>query len=92
MKTEQGRSLEIARDYLAKDRTVLANERTLLAYMRTALMFFGTGVTFIKILNDDQLLVIIGWAMILVTPILIALAVSRHRKVSKHLESDYDHN
>lgn len=52
------------RDNLALVRTDLANERTLLAYGRTALMVAGTGVSLIEFLADSQLLLVLGWVLV----------------------------
>lgn len=51
-------------DELALERTKLANQRTLLAYSRTAIMVFATGITFVKLLNTDEMLRIIGIGLI----------------------------
>lgn len=51
-------------DELALERTKLANQRTLLAYSRTAIMIFATGITFLKILADDKVLMISGLVLV----------------------------
>ena len=84
-------SLEIARDYLAKDRTVLANERTLLAFARTALMLFATGVTFIKFFDEDPVTLGMGWALAILAFPLMAFGCFRHWQVVRHLNLNYPH-
>ena len=51
-------------DELALERTKLANQRTLLAYSRTAIMIFATGITFLKILAADRVLMITGLVLL----------------------------
>ena len=59
------------KDKLAKQRTDLANSRTLMSFIRTALMVAATGITFIKLFNDEAILVIIGKILIPLSGILL---------------------
>lgn len=64
----------ILRDYLARDRTKLANERTLLAYFRTFIGFLASGCGLVK-LFEAQIFVIIGYGMMVVSPIFLVLGI-----------------
>ena len=72
------------RDRLAADRTVLANERTLLAYVRTALGLLAGGaglVHFVEVAWAE----VVGWALIGLAPLVLALGVLRFLRVRRHL-------
>lgn len=74
----------ILRDELAIDRTALANERTLLAYVRTSLAFAITGAGAIRFLTSLVAL-ILGWLMLVIAVVIVAVGVWRFRRVSDHI-------
>lgn len=71
-------------DHLALDRTVLANERTLLAYVRTTLGLLGGGVAVAHFI-DDPWLTLLGWALALAAPVVLAIGVRRYQRVRARL-------
>lgn len=81
----------ILRDYLAKDRTMLANERTFLAFVRTAIGFAGTGVACIKLVSD-QTVMIMGIAMLVISPLIFVYGLSRYLSVRKRIQAIPDNN
>ena len=76
----------ILRDFLAVDRTDLANERTLLAYMRTFIGLLVSGVGLIKFI-DDNTLIIIGYILSSVSPIILLLGIYRFLRVRKKIKN-----
>ena len=76
----------ILRDFLAVDRTDLANERTLLAYMRTFIGLLVSGVGLIKFI-DDNTLIVIGYILSSVSPIILLLGIYRFLRVRKKIKN-----
>ena|SRR3990167_3129982 len=76
----------ILRDYLAADRTALAIDRTVLSYIRTALTALIAGVSFIKFFNN-QILTIIGWLLVILTPIILLFGLWRIWEMKKLVTS-----
>ncbi|MHA1126838.1 MAG: YidH family protein [Candidatus Heimdallarchaeota archaeon] len=84
----------IFRDLLAADRTALANERTFLAYIRTSLAFIAAGFGLIKF-TTETLFIVMGWILIPVGALLLALGIYRFfkiRKVTRDISCEYDIN
>lgn len=77
----------ILRDYLAKDRTKLAMERTFLAYVRTALGFFSAGIACIKFINDNRIIYIIGYIMLIISPVILVIGISGYIKGLKNINA-----
>ena len=71
-------------DILASYRTILANERTVLSYVRTALTMFVAGVTFVHFF-DSFVVRIIGWALMPIGLITLAIGVYRYNRESYHI-------
>lgn len=70
---------------LAAQRTILANERTFLAYVRTAIMILVSGITLIKLLGNEPLMLFTGLALL---PVGIATGLNgfiRYLKLKKRL-------
>lgn len=51
-------------DALALDRTRLANERTFLAYIRAGVVVGVSGISILKLLPDEPMLVTLAWCML----------------------------
>lgn len=77
----------ILRDHLALDRTLLANERTLLAYVRTFIGAFSAGVAIVKVLDSSLMFLIIGYALMCVSPVFLVAGIQRYLRVAKKLAS-----
>jgi len=78
----------IARDWLAIERTKLANERTFLAYFRTFIVILGTGLTILKLdLFSD--LKSFGFALTLISPIILILGIVRLITVKRKIRTYY---
>lgn len=75
-------------DELAMERTRLANERTFLAYFRTFIVFLSSGVAIIKmeVLQD---IVIIGYFLMILAPILFLVGLIRFFYVKRRLRKFY---
>lgn len=73
-------------DLMAIGRTIMANERTLLAFLRTALGFFLGGTAMIKYLKHP-LIESLGWAFIVVAPVLLVWGLYRYRHVKKVIKA-----
>lgn len=81
-----------ATDILALDRTRLANERTFLAYFRTFIVLVSSGLAALQL---DALSEIkwIGWILVIIGPIMLAIGTIRFFYVKRHLKKvfQYDH-
>lgn len=77
----------ILRDYLARDRTKLAVERTFLAYVRTALGLFSAGVACIKFIEDNAIIYYLGYAMLIISPIVLIIGIIQFIKGRKTINS-----
>jgi putative membrane protein len=75
-------------DLLAIERTKLANERTFLAYFRTFIVFLSSGFAIIKLdlLKDISL---VGYALIILAPILLFMGIFRYFRTRKRLKKYY---
>lgn len=73
------------RNDLATQRTILANERTFLAYIRTAIMVLISGITLIKLLGKDPILLYTGLALLPLGLVLGLTGFFRYHKLQKHL-------
>jgi len=78
----------ILRDHLAVDRTHLANERTFLAYARTCLGLFATGAALIHFI-ETTLLLFLGYAFIIVSPMIFTLGLYRFLKTKNKIKKSY---
>lgn len=78
----------IVRDILAIERTHLANERTFLAYFRTFIVLLSSGVAILKL---EALTEIedIGWVLIAISPIFLAIGLWRLRRVKRKIKQHY---
>jgi putative membrane protein len=76
-------------DLLAIERTQLANERTFLAYFRTFIVFLSSGFAIIKLdlLKDISL---VGYALIILAPILLFMGIFRYFRTRKRLKKYYN--
>ena len=79
----------ILRDLLAIDRTRLSNERTFLSYFRSFIVIFSSGVAIMKIdlLSEIQGL---GYAFMIIGPVLFIIGIARFFYVRKHIRKLYD--
>ena len=75
-------------DFLALERTRLANERTFLAYFRTFIVFLSSGIAIVKI-SALQEISIIGYFLLVISPILLLIGVSRFFYVKRQLKKYY---
>jgi putative membrane protein len=75
----------ILRDFLAADRTRLANERTLLAYARTFVGLLATGAGFSQLVTE-RWLVILGYLLMALSPLVALFGVYRFLKVRRKLK------
>ncbi|TRZ43211.1 DUF202 domain-containing protein [Robertkochia solimangrovi] len=75
-------------DILALDRTRLANERTFLAYFRTFIVFLSSGLAIIKLEMLEQIQYI-GYGLVIIAPILLAIGFGRFVYVKRHLAKFY---
>jgi putative membrane protein len=78
----------IIRDKLAIERTKLANERTFLAYFRTGIFFLGSGFSILKIDFFEEVNYL-GWALIILSPILIGIGIYRLRYTRNTIQKLY---
>ena len=79
----------ILRDYLAIDRTKLANSRTLLAYLRTAMVMALSGITLIELLAEFKILHYLGYALIPMSFIVLALGLFQYFVVQRKVKNRY---
>lgn len=75
-------------DLLAIDRTKMANERTFLAYFRTFIVFLSSAVAIIK-LEVLQEIIFLGYALLMVSPILLLIGIWRFFRMKRHLKKFY---
>ena len=75
-------------DKLAIERTRLANERTFLAYFRSAIVFLSSGFAIIK-LEMLREVIWIGYALIVIGPILFFIGLFRMLYVKKRIKKSY---
>ncbi len=71
-------------DRLAIERTKLANERTFLAYFRSAIVFASSGFAIIQ-LEVLQKVMWIGYALIIIGPILLCIGLLRFLSIRKRI-------
>ncbi len=69
---------------LAIERTKLANERTLLAYFRTFIILVSSGLAILKLEILHQL-DFLGIALIILAPIIMAIALYRYSLVLRRI-------
>ena len=76
-------------DLLAIERTRLANERTFLAYFRTFIVLLSSAIAILKlqVLEDIRFL---GYALLVVSPILLLVGILRFFYMKKHLKGFYN--
>ncbi|MEQ9439430.1 MAG: DUF202 domain-containing protein [Cyclobacteriaceae bacterium] len=73
-------------DELALERTKLANQRTLLAYSRTAMMVFATGITFLKLLAEDEVLRITGFVLIPLSVLVLVYGIVSFTRFNRRMQ------
>ncbi len=73
---------KVSGDALAIERTKLANERTLLAYFRTFIFLISSGLAILK-LDVLHPLDFLGIALIILAPIMLAVAIYRYYHVKE---------
>ena len=73
-------------DYLAADRTLFANERTVLAYIRTVVTLVAAGISLIRFFAE-QVVQITGFAILIFSAFLLAMALLRYQKNQNRLAS-----
>ena len=71
-------------DTLAIERTKLANERTFLAYFRTFIILISSGLAIIKLEILHQL-AFLGISLIILAPLILALAIYRYYHVKRKI-------
>jgi putative membrane protein len=71
-------------DKLAIERTRLANERTFLAYFRSAIVFLSSGFAIVK-LEMLQEIEWVGYALIIVGPVLLGIGLVRFVYVKRSI-------
>ena len=79
----------ILRDHLAYDRTVLANERTMLSYARTAIALLASGGTLVKLFTDEQPMVVLGIALLILGGLVAVVGIWRFIRVSQRIAVAY---
>lgn len=75
-------------DFLAMERTRLANERTFLAYFRTFIVFLSSGFAILK-LNALREIIVIGYLLTVLAPIMLAIGLGRFIYVKRKLRKYY---
>jgi putative membrane protein len=75
-------------DLLAIERTKLANERTFLAYFRTFIVFLSSGIAILKLEMLEEIR-FLGFALLILSPMLLTVGVLRFFYVKKHLKGFY---
>jgi len=76
------------RDWLAIERTKLANERTFLAYFRTFIVFLASGITILKLEFLTELKSL-GFALVIMAPLLLIIGLIRLLKVKRKIKKHY---
>lgn len=90
VETQNGEKKDlILRDYLAIDRTKLANSRTLLAYLRTAMVMALSGITLIELLAEFKILHYLGYSLIPMSFIVLALGLFQYFVVQWKVKNRY---
>ncbi|MBC2837758.1 DUF202 domain-containing protein [Robiginitalea sp. SC105] len=81
--------MELSRtDHLAVERTRLANERTFLAYFRTFIVFLSSGFAILKLSVLEEIEGI-GYFLLVLSPVLLAIGVGRFLYVKRQLRQFY---
>ncbi len=81
--------LDLSRsDDLAVERTRLANERTFLAYFRTFIVFLSSGVAILKLTVLEEIAEL-GYFLLSMSPILLAIGIARFLYVKKQIKKYY---
>jgi len=75
-------------DFLAMERTRLANERTFLAYFRTFIVFLSSGFAILK-MNALREIIVIGYFLTALAPLMLAIGVGRFIYVKRKLRKYY---
>jgi len=75
-------------DSLAIDRTKLANERTFLAYFRSFIVFISSGLAIIKLDTLEEIKEL-GYGLIAIAPILLAIGIARFFYLRKLIRKYY---
>lgn len=76
-------------DALAVERTNLAVERTFLAYFRTAVVFASAGFTIIKVAMLYTQIKELGFALLVVSPLILIVGVVRYIVVYRKVKRQY---
>jgi putative membrane protein len=76
-------------DLLAIERTKLANERTFLAYFRTFIVLLSSAIAILKldVLEEIRFL---GYVLLVISPMLLAIGIFRYFYMKKHLKRFYN--
>ena len=77
------------RDKLAVQRTKLANERTLLAYVRTAIVCFATGLTMIKLVSHDPLIIFVALILLIASVGMVFMGIYTYLRTSMEIRGSY---
>jgi putative membrane protein len=75
-------------DLLAIERTKLANERTFLAYFRTFIVLLSSAIAILKLQVLEEIR-FLGYALLVVSPLLLLVGVLRFFYMKKHLKGFY---
>jgi putative membrane protein len=75
-------------DLLAIERTRLANERTFLAYFRTFIVLLSSAVAILK-LDVLQEIRELGYALLIISPILLLIGIGRFFYMRKRIAKYY---
>lgn len=75
-------------DKLAIERTRLANERTFLAYFRSAIVFLSSGFAIVKLEMLEEVKWV-GYALIIIGPILLFIGIYRLLYVKRRIKNYY---
>lgn len=75
-----------SKDKLALERSYLANERTFLAYFRTFIVLISSGIAILK-LDLLQDLLILGYALIVISPFLLFIGIYRFKTTRSRLRA-----
>ncbi len=76
-------------DQLAIERTRLANERTFLAYFRTFIVLLSSAVAILK-LDVLQEIRELGYALVIISPILLLIGIARFFYMRKRIGRYYE--
>jgi len=75
-------------DLLAIERTKLANERTFLAYFRTFIVLLSSAIAILKLQVLEEIR-FLGYALLVVSPLLLLVGILRFFYMKKHLKGFY---